>query len=83
MRKLPPENRFIEIYVQCDLEMYEQRDPKDLSKKASNKEIKDFTGITSAYEVAENSELILTNRKESDICKNIELIINIEKKEYY
>ena len=58
VRELLPEGRFIEIYVDCDLEVCEQRDPKGLYKKARKNEIKDFTGISSPYEAPTNPELI-------------------------
>ena len=36
---------FIEVFVDCSLEVAEQRDPKGLYKKARAGEIKNFTGI--------------------------------------
>ena len=39
-----------EVYLSCDLETCEDRDPKGLYKKARNGEIKDFTGINSPFE---------------------------------
>ncbi len=44
------ENDFIEIYVNCPLEICEQRDVKGLYAKARRGEIKDFTGITAPFE---------------------------------
>jgi len=43
-------NRFIEIYVECPLEICEQRDVKGLYARARRGEIADFTGISSPYE---------------------------------
>ncbi len=45
---------FIEVYIDTPIEICEQRDPKGLYKKARAGEIKDFTGIDSAYEAPEN-----------------------------
>ncbi|NQY62969.1 MAG: adenylyl-sulfate kinase [Alteromonadaceae bacterium] len=42
---------FIEVYIDTPIEICEQRDPKGLYKKARAGEIKDFTGIDSAYDV--------------------------------
>ncbi len=56
-RSLMPHGDFIEIHCQCPLETCETRDVKGLYKKARNGEIKDFTGISSPYEVPNNPEL--------------------------
>lgn len=44
------ESDFIEIFVNCPLEVCEQRDVKGLYAKARKGEIKDFTGITAPFE---------------------------------
>jgi len=56
-RSLMPHGDFIEIHCQCPLETCETRDVKGLYKKARNGEIKDFTGISSPYEIPNNPEL--------------------------
>ena len=43
-----------EVYIECPLEVCEERDVKGLYKKARNGEIKDFTGIDSPFEAPEN-----------------------------
>ena len=50
---------FIEVFVDCSLEVAEQRDPKGLYKKARAGEIKNFTGIDDPYEAPENPEIHL------------------------
>lgn len=57
-RKLNPKN-FIEVYVKCDIDICEQRDPKGLYKKARAGEIPEFTGISAPYEEPENPEIIV------------------------
>ena len=52
-------NNSHEIYLDCDLETCENRDPKGLYVKARKGEIKDFTGIDSPYEVPEEPDLSL------------------------
>ena len=52
-------DRFIEVYVKASIETCIKRDPKGLYKKAQNDEIKDFTGISSAYEEPQNPELVI------------------------
>ena len=46
-----------EIYLSCDIETCEKRDPKGLYKKARSGKIKDFTGIDSPYEVPKDPDL--------------------------
>ncbi len=50
---------FIEIYVQCALDVCEERDPKGLYQKARDGKIPEFTGISAPYEAPENPELTL------------------------
>jgi bifunctional enzyme CysN/CysC len=59
VRSLFPEKRFFEIYVKCDLEVCKKRDPNGLYKKALKGDIKEFTGISSAYEEPENPEIVV------------------------
>jgi adenylylsulfate kinase len=75
-RSLFEQGKFIEIYVECDLSECEKRDSKGLYKKARSGEVKDFTGISSTYESPENPEIIIQNGKDSNLQKNIELMIN-------
>jgi bifunctional enzyme CysN/CysC len=50
VRRIMPEGRFIEVYVNAPLEVCEQRDPKGLYAKARANEIKEFTGVSAPYE---------------------------------
>jgi len=50
VRSLMGDGRFLEIYVNVDLLVCEQRDVKGLYQKAKSGEIQDFTGISSPYE---------------------------------
>ncbi|ANB03457.1 sulfate adenylyltransferase subunit CysN [Ectothiorhodospira sp. BSL-9] len=58
-RDLMEEGEFIEIFVDTPLDVAEERDPKGLYKKARRGELKNFTGIDSAYETPESPELHL------------------------
>ena len=58
-RGLLDDNEFVEIFVDTPLEICESRDPKGLYKKARSGELKNFTGIDSAYEAPEAPELVL------------------------
>ena len=59
VRNLLGAEDFVEIFVQCPLEVCEQRDPKGLYQKARLGEIQDFTGLNSPYEEPESPELTL------------------------
>jgi adenylylsulfate kinase len=50
---------FYEVFVKADLDTCIKRDPKGLYKKAGNKNIDDFTGISSPYEEPDNPYLII------------------------
>ena len=50
---------FVEVYVDCSLEVAESRDPKGLYIKARGGKIKNFTGIDDPYEPPKNPEIHL------------------------
>lgn len=58
-RGLVPRDRFIEVYVKCDLAVCERRDPKGLYKRAHAGEIPGFTGVDDAYEEPRDPELVV------------------------
>ncbi|MBK8416481.1 MAG: adenylyl-sulfate kinase [Bacteroidetes bacterium] len=59
VRSLVSSEEFIEVFVDCPLEICEKRDVKGLYKKARAGEIADFTGISSPFEAPENPELTI------------------------
>ncbi len=54
---------FVEVYVECPLDVAESRDPKGLYKKARAGEIKGFTGIDDPYEAPPEAELVIDTSK--------------------
>lgn len=58
-RGLLGDGEFIEVFVDTPIEECEKRDPKGLYQKARQGDIKDFTGIGSAYEAPEAAEVHL------------------------
>ena len=68
-------NEFIEVFVNCPLDLCEVRDPKGLYKKARNGEIPNFTGISSPYEAPANPEIIIQTDTFS-IDQSVEKIIS-------
>ena len=75
-RSLHDKNKFIEVYVDCSLHDCEERDIKGLYKKARAGEIREFTGISSPYEVPDKPELCIKNGNGSSLLENIRSIIN-------
>ena len=59
IKELFRDEDFIEIYVKCDINSLQKRDPKGLYKKALSGEIPNFTGINSPYEEPKNPDLVL------------------------
>ncbi len=57
--------RFMEVYVNCPLEVCIKRDPKGLYAKAKKGEVKKFTGFSDSYEAPENPELVIMTSNES------------------
>lgn len=58
-RQLFASNEFIEVYVATPLAECEKRDTKGLYAKARRGELKNFTGIDSAYEAPEQPEIVV------------------------
>jgi adenylylsulfate kinase len=59
VRKIMSEGDFVEVHVDCPVEVCEQRDVKGLYKKARAGEIKEFTGISAPYEAPNAPELTI------------------------
>jgi adenylylsulfate kinase len=59
VRAIHPEGGFVEVFVDCPLEVCEQRDVKGLYAKARAGEIPDFSGISAPYEPPVSPELVV------------------------
>jgi adenylylsulfate kinase len=59
IRDLVGKDEFIEIYVQCPVEVCADRDPKGIYQKAKQGIIKNFTGISAPYEPPETPSLVI------------------------
>jgi bifunctional enzyme CysN/CysC len=64
-RDLLKREGFVEIFVDTPVDLCIARDPKGLYKRAMAGQIKNFTGIDSAYEPPENPELVLETERSS------------------
>ena len=74
VRSMLPEGEFVEIFVDTPLEVAEARDVKGLYKKARAGQLKNFTGIDSAYEPPVQPE-IRVNTVEMTAAQAAEFII--------
>src|SRR5437764_6747283 len=59
VRALVPAGDFVEVHVDCPLEVCEQRDVKGLYQKARAGQIPEFTGISAPYEAPLAAELTI------------------------
>ncbi len=81
-RQLCGDDSFVEVFVDCSLQICEQRDPKGAYKKARAGIIKEFTGISAPYEIPERPEIHLrTDQISVDEC--VQTVIHfLEQKSY-
>jgi len=64
IRELVGKDRFMEIYIECPVEVCAARDKKGIYEKARAGVIKDFTGISAPYEPPENPALVIRSDQE-------------------
>ncbi|HEY7865319.1 MAG TPA: adenylyl-sulfate kinase [Psychromonas sp.] len=82
VRDLLAEGEFIEVFIDTPLAVCEQRDPKGLYQKARAGEIKNFTGIDSAYEAPVNPEVhVQTADKSVQECA-LQVVQYLKKQQY-
>ncbi len=70
---------FVEVHVDCPVEVCEQRDVKGLYKKARAGEIKEFTGISAPYEAPEKPELTINTAGQSVEASAMQILAYLEK----
>ena len=73
-RDLIAKDRFVEVFVECPLDVCEERDTKGLYKKARSGEIKEFTGISAPYEAPKTPEVVV-NTAELSIIESAQNVI--------
>ncbi len=56
---------FVEVYVECPIEVLAARDVKGLYKRALAGEVGQFTGISDPYEPPENPDVVVRSDRES------------------
>jgi len=76
VRSLIPHGDFLEVYVDCPIEVCEERDVKGLYRRARAGEVKEFTGISSPYELPEKPELTVNTEQET-FEESVQKVINL------
>jgi len=79
IRDLVGKDRFMEIYVECPVEVCAARDEKGIYAKARSGIIKDFTGISAPYEPPEDPALVIRSHQE-DPMKSAQQVLDLMKK---
>lgn len=74
-RDLVPKGSFIEVFVDCPVDICAERDPKGAYKKAREGLIKEFTGVSAPYEEPEHPEIHLCTDRLS-VVECVEKIVN-------
>ncbi|WP_432798607.1 adenylyl-sulfate kinase [Poriferisphaera sp. WC338] len=69
---------FIEVFVDCPLEVVQQRDPKGLYQKAAAGEIKNMTGVGQDFESPEQPEVHLKT-DEMSVEQSVEKLVAVLK----
>ncbi|MSO50670.1 MAG: sulfate adenylyltransferase subunit CysN [Acidobacteria bacterium] len=62
VRALVPAGRFVEVFVEVDVETCRARDPKGLYARVAEGRIDQFTGVTAPYEAPSAPELTIDTR---------------------
>ena len=65
VRALMAPGDFVEVHVDCPVDVCEQRDVKGLYKKARAGEIKEFTGVSDPYEAPDHAEIVVETESRS------------------
>ena len=65
VKKIVGEDRFTEVFVNCSLQVCEERDTKGLYRKARTGALANFTGISAPYEVPASPDVELRTHEES------------------
>lgn len=73
VRELVGEENFIEVFVDCPLEVCEARDVKGLYAKARRGEIPNFTGISSPFEEPQSPD-VTVKTAELSIVEGLEIL---------
>ena len=77
-REIQEPRDFVEVFVECPLEVCEQRDPKGLYAKARAGLVKEFTGISDPYEAPQNPEVRIDTEELSPDLAAHRILVKLE-----
>ncbi len=69
-------DQYVEVYIKTSLATCEERDPKGLYKRARSGELKQFTGVSAAFEHPEAADVVIETESVS-ILEAVELLRSI------
>ena len=78
VRALVPPGDFVEVHVDCPLEVCEQRDVKGLYQKARAGQIPEFTGISAPYEPPLAAELTIRTETQPPEASARQVLADLE-----
>ncbi len=71
---------FVEVYVECPLQVLAERDVKGLYKKALAGEIREFTGVSDPYEEPHAPEVVVRTDAETIETSAARIILELERR---
>ena len=75
-RDIIGEENIIEVFVNTPLAVCERRDVKGLYKKARSGELKNFTGISSPFEIPKEAKIEI-NTDELSLIKSVDIMLSV------
>lgn len=89
IKNIVGENRFIEVYVNCTVEVCEERDVKGLYAKARKGIIPNFTGVSAPYDPPPSPDIEVRTAEETveesmyKIVRLVEPVMHLETQQTY
>ncbi|PTL36666.1 adenylyl-sulfate kinase [Candidatus Methylomirabilis limnetica] len=74
--------RFVEVFLDCPIELLMKRDVKGLYQKALTGKVENFTGISDPYEPPENPEIVLHTDQETEEQSMAKILAWLEERGY-
>ena len=81
-RAINAEGDFIEVFLDCALDVCEKRDPRGLYAKARAGHIPEFTGVSAPYEAPKSPEIVLHTDREDEVGSAAQVVAYLEENGY-
>lgn len=82
VRALQDTGRFVEVFLDCPVEVCIRRDVKALYQKALTGEVENFTGVSDPYEPPESPEIVLHTSRETEEESVTKILTWLEERGY-